>query len=142
MKPVLKPEECVIVTRYSPFAEYVQEIGICPRGATILQRPRPEEIAGKVVFGPIPPGLAIFARAVVTVPMERPRALREGEVTLEELRRYGGKPLIFQSRRVEEATSPDLAAAARAALSYVKTHAPENIARALEAAVYGKSCAA
>jgi hypothetical protein len=87
----------VIVTGQPAMVEYLRErYGL--EDAEVLERPAPEAVRGKVVFGEVPFEVACEAALVVQVPL--PRRLEGKPLTLEELRRHAKAPQVFQVRKL------------------------------------------
>ena len=134
----MRPEECIVVSRYPGFHEWVVKAGIVPPGTPRQEDLNRDRVHGKIVVGPVPPPLAVFAKAVIHIPVIRPRDAGIGPLTVKDCERYALTPLIYQARRIEHAECPSLAEQARLALGELRRlGGHEAITRGLDAAIRG-----
>jgi putative CRISPR-associated protein (TIGR02620 family) len=88
--------ETVVVTRHLGLVEYLIELGLCSSSAQVISHATVEDVKGKHVIGVLPLSLAVVAESVTEVPMSIPAELRGQELTLEQMRMYGGKPRTYR----------------------------------------------
>ena len=90
----------LVVTRHAALAAYLREIGAVGEDAEIIAHAGAEQIAGRVVAGPLPLHLAALAIEIVHVPLAVPPELRGAELTLEQVRALAGPVERYRVRKV------------------------------------------
>lgn len=85
----------IVVTRHAALIDYLVEQHIIPLGTSYITHATPEELRGRDVIGVLPLHLAALCRTVTEVPLNLPQDARGRELTLEEIRRYAGRPVTY-----------------------------------------------
>jgi putative CRISPR-associated protein (TIGR02620 family) len=88
--------ETVVVTRHLGLVEYLLELGLCSSSVNVISHATVEDVKGKHVIGVLPLSLAVAAESVTEVPMRIPAELRGQELSLEQMRVYGGSPRTYR----------------------------------------------
>jgi putative CRISPR-associated protein (TIGR02620 family) len=94
--------ETVVVTRHLGLVEYLIELGLCSSSDQVISHATVEDVKGKHVIGVLPLSLAVAAESVTEVPMSIPVELRGQELTLQQMRMYGGKPRTYRVTFLKE----------------------------------------
>ena len=90
----------LVVTRHAALATYLVEIGAVGPDAEFIPHAGAEQIAGRVVAGPLPLHLAALALEIVHVPLTTPAELRGVELTIEQVRTLAGPVERYRVARV------------------------------------------
>ena len=90
----------LVVTRHAALAAYLVEIGAVGPDADVIPHAGAEQIAGRVVAGPLPLHLAALAIEIVHVPLTMPAELRGVELTIEQVRALAGPVERYRVRKV------------------------------------------
>ena len=85
----------VVVTQHRALVDYLSEIGLIKPEARVIEHATPDQVRGKHVIGVLPLHLAALAVRVTVVPLALPREARSRELTLDEVRRYAGRPRTY-----------------------------------------------
>ena len=84
--------ENVIVTRHPALVEYLRDLGV---EAPMIQHATSKDVKGKHVYGVLPLHLAVYAGLITEIPLSLPVELRGKELTLEQVKKYAGKPATY-----------------------------------------------
>ena len=99
----------LIVTRHTGLARYITEV-LEKRGVPdalaieILPSATPSDIRGRDVWGVLPQKLVGLTRTFTEVPIKTPQELQAFELTIEDVRRYAGKPVVHRVQEMREAS--------------------------------------
>lgn len=85
----------VVVTRHEALVEYLKEINLVSDGVEVISHATPEAVTGKDVIGVLPLRLVALAKSITEVPLALPAELRGCELTIEQVRKYAGEPVIY-----------------------------------------------
>ena len=85
----------VVVTRHPALVDYLREIGILPDGARIITHASPDDVRDRHVIGILPLHLATLALTVTEIPLAVPPEARGRELSLDEMRRWSGAPVVY-----------------------------------------------
>lgn len=86
----------IVVTRHEALVDYLEEIGLIKHGDyTLITHATIEDIKDKDVIGVLPLSLACEAHTVTEVPLTLPQELRGQELSIEDVRKYAGKPRVY-----------------------------------------------
>ena len=89
----------LIVTRHLALVEYIREIGLVPGEVEVMPRADYHDVAGRVVYGVLPYGLAACAESLVYIPIFPPNNWpKKIDYTIEEIRKWAGRPVIYTVR--------------------------------------------
>lgn len=89
-----------VVTRHQGLIQYLEEIGLIDHDAEVILHATPEQVAGQNVIGVLPHSLSCLCNTFTEIPMNIPAELRGKELTLEDMRQYGGTPVTYMVQRV------------------------------------------
>ncbi len=133
----MEPADYVIVSRIPAFPAFALKRGLAPQGAANIPGARARDVNGKIVVGSLPAGLAVFARAIVHVPVNA-RGRHPESLSYDELRESADAPIVYRCQKLESPEAPDLVKAANLAAFELRRLGgnPELIAE-LEAAARG-----
>lgn len=92
----------LVVTRHPGLVEYLRELGLATEEVVVVSHATPETVAGKRVCGVLPHNLSCLCESFTEVPLTLPAELRGKELTLEQVRRYAGKPVTYTVRIVAQ----------------------------------------
>jgi hypothetical protein len=93
----------LIVTRHAALLSYLQEIGLTHPDTRCLPHVCERDVQDKHVAGVLPHHLSSLTRLFTEIPLQVPTHLRRQELTLEQIRRFAGRPLTYEVRRIKHA---------------------------------------
>lgn len=89
----------LIVTRHLALVDYIREIGLVTGEVEVLPRADFHDVAGRVVYGVLPYGLAACAESLIYIPIFPPSNFpKKIDYTIEEIRKWAGKPIEYTVR--------------------------------------------
>jgi putative CRISPR-associated protein (TIGR02620 family) len=86
----------MIITRHPALIAYLVEIGLADQDTPVVAHASADDVRGRRVCGVMPLHLAAEAASVVVVPLDVPAEMRGQELTLEQVRRYAGRPTEYR----------------------------------------------
>lgn len=88
--------EQLVVTRHPALVAFLRERGLVRDDVKVVAHATPADLAGKHVFGVLPPSLAIHAAKATEIPLAIPPELRGVELTLDQMRQFAGEPWTYR----------------------------------------------
>lgn len=89
-------QNAVVVTRHKSLIEYLKEIELIDDSATIISHATAENISGKEVVGVLPHSLSCQCISFTEVPLDLPADKRGQELSIDDLRQFAGKPVMYR----------------------------------------------
>ena len=90
------PVPVVVVTRHAALVAYLIERGIVTGDVVVKAHVTADDVTGRHVVGVLPFNLAVKAASVTVVDLNVPAALRGVELSIEQLRLYGGDVTAYR----------------------------------------------
>lgn len=90
----------LIVTRHKALALYLFEKGLVEEDTKCMAFARVEDVKGYHVFGVLPYWLAAEAELYTEIQMRLPPALRERELTIEEVRFHATRHSTYRVKKI------------------------------------------
>lgn len=84
-----------VITRHPALVQHLIEIGLISPDSAVIAHATAEDVRDKHVIGVLPLSLAAEAASVTEIPMNLPAELRGKELTIEQVRRFAGKPVRY-----------------------------------------------
>jgi len=90
------PVPVVVVTRHANLVAYLVERGIVTGDVVVLSHVTAADVTGRHVVGVLPFHLAVHAVSVTVLDLDIPAALRGVELSVEQLRQFGGAVTTYR----------------------------------------------
>lgn len=92
----------IVITRHKSLIDYLAEIGLIhANNYELYTHASPEVVTGKEVIGVLPHSLSCLCKTFTEVPLMLPAEKRGQELTLNDLRKFAGKPVTYTVSRLE-----------------------------------------
>lgn len=89
----------LVVTRHPALVAYLKEIELADDHTRVIEHASAEDVEGKNVCGVLPYSLSSLCRSFTEVPLTLPQSLRGFELTLDQVRRFAGKPMTYRVKQ-------------------------------------------
>ena len=90
------PVPVVVVTRHVNLVAYLVERGVIVSNVVVKAHVTPADVTGRHVIGVLPFSLAVHAASVTVLDLDVPAALRGVELSVEQLRQFGGNVNVYR----------------------------------------------
>lgn len=94
-------KNALIVTRHESLVAYAMEIGLVDETAEVITHATADNVRGRDVIGVLPHSLSCLTNSFCEIPLSIPAELRGKELSIEQMRQYSGKPVIYKVQLVE-----------------------------------------
>jgi len=91
----------LVVTRHPGLVEFLLEEGLIDEQTKVIPHASPSDVEGKNVMGVLPHSLSCLCESITEIPLNLPPELRGKELTCEQVREFGGKPVTYQVRVIK-----------------------------------------
>lgn len=93
--------EKIVVSRYMGLVQFLRKLKLIEENTKVISFANPEDIIGKHVFGIMPYRLAALAGKFTEISIHIPKALRDTDLTVEQIELYALKPHTYEVKEVE-----------------------------------------
>ncbi len=92
----------LLVTRHPALIEYLRQENLIDGDIQVVTHASEEDVRGQHVWGVLPHSLSVLTKSFTEVPLRLPPELRGKELSVEDLKKYAGKPITYVVRHMSE----------------------------------------